>query len=186
MAQSWHDPGTTKYCQCHDHTMTIQWPWHKEGHDHNAMEIIVILWWCHSNIVMIMKWPWRDQVVTKIKLTKTRQSNAHGWSQMTIYDNHITNDKCPRPRPYHDDSTMMTRPWHNQALTKAWSHGDHTMTMTQEGHGNNTKVISWSFYGNAIVMLLSHQMCHIHLIVLSWQYHGYPISIHGYIYVVMS
>ena len=61
----------------------------------------------------------------------------------------------------------MTRSWHDQERTMTLSDDDHTMTMTQEGHEYNAMVMSWSFYGNAIVMLLSHYMCHIHLIVLS-------------------
>ena len=86
----------------------------------------------------------------------------------------MTNDHlwpCYDHRPMHGHVTIMTRPLHDQELTMIWSYNDHPMAITQEEHDHGVMAIWWSFIGNTIITLLSHHICHIHLIILSWQYH---------------
>ena len=88
---------------------------------------------------------------------------------MTIYDHVMTTNQCT------DMSQTMTRSWHNQELTTSLSYNDHPTTITQKGHDHGVTVISWSFIGITIIMMLSHHTCNIHLIILSGPHQNHPI-----------
>ena len=112
-----------------------------------------------------------NTTLSTLRIDKKMLMNNHKWSFMTMLWP-LTN-----AWPYHE----MTWSQHNNELRMTWSHKYHLMTMIQEGYNHGVMAILWSDIGNAIVMLLSHHIDHIHLILLSWSYHSHPIYIVTYI-----
>ena len=152
--------------------MTITWPWPYHG-----ITPMTIPWPCLKHLCLGM--------IKHDHIMNSRLAAAQPWDTQDTAEQcswMITNDYlwiCYNHWPmYHHIMIMvqiMTRPWHDQELTVTWSYDDHRMTMAGEGHNHGVMVISWSFCGNAIVMLLSHHICHIRLVVLSWPYYSHPI-----------
>ena len=151
--------------------MSMSW----EGHDHGVMVISLSLRLTSLCLGMIN----HDHIMT------SRLAAAQPWDTQDMAEKCswiITNDYlwiCYNHWPMYDHIMIMvqimTRSWHDQELTMTWLYDDHTMAMTGEGHDHGVMVISWSFCGNAIVMLLSHHIYHIHIIVLSWRNNNHPI-----------